>query len=220
MNVLVRILFSLGICLGIVACDQKSSTDSTKQRATAEEDAKKKVENDNLAEKAQKMESDLAERHYFYGALEGEYQGTIKVDKDTYNISITFTRSIPPFIGDRVRQLSEIENDLNNLFFNVLIVQWHPSDQKTGVPCRASGIKPNMTDGVVVVTPSSSDCSNQYSIYIAENFENVLKDKFKEAKKVAEKLKQHQIQSVPVLTGSIQLSTIASKYSFSAKKLK
>lgn len=218
MNYIVRILFSLGIGFGVVACDQKSSTENTKQRATAEEDARKKVENDNLAEKAKKMESDLAERHYFYSALEGEYQGTVKVNKETYNIKLIFARSIPSYTGDRIRQLSEIENDINNLFFHIQIVQWHPSDLLTAVGCRVSGIKPNMIDGLLIVT--SAECPNLYSIYLAENIEGVLKDKLREAKQIAEKLRQHKIQSIPLLTGNIQPSSNAGKYSFSVKKIR
>lgn len=218
MNYIVRILFIFGMFIGILGCDQKSSTENTKERATAEEDAKKKVENDNLAEKAEKMEKDLTERHYFYGALEGEYQGTVKVNKDSYNIKLNFSRSIPPFTGDRIRQLSEIENDLNNLFFHIQIVQWHPSDTATAVGCRVSGIKPNMVDGILIVT--SPDCPNLYSIYLAENFERALKDQKSESKKIAEKLKQRQIQSVPLLIGAIQPSSHASQYSFSVKKIK
>lgn len=218
MNDLVRLLFSFTVCFSMIACDQKSSTDSTKQRATAEEDARKKVENDNLAEKAEKMENDLAERHYFYTALEGEYQGTVKVNKDTYNIKLNFARNIPPYTGDRVRQLSEIENDINNLFFHIQIVQWHSSDLSTAVGCRVSGIKPNMMDGQLIVT--STDCPNLYSIYLAENFEGALKNKLNEAKQIAEKLRQHKIQSIPLLTGNIQPSSNAGNYSFSAKKTK
>lgn len=218
MNYIVRILFSLGIGFGVVACDQKSSTENTKQRATAEEDARKKVENDNLAEKAEKMEKDLAERHYFYNALEGEYQGTVKVNKDTYNIKLNFVRSIPPFTGDRIRQLSEIENDLNNLFFHIQVVQWHPSDMATAVGCRVSEIKPNMDDGALIIT--SADCPNLYSVYLAENFDRAVKDQKAEAKKIAEKLKQHQIQSIPILTGVIKPSSHAAQYSFSVKKMK
>lgn len=218
MNYLVRILFSIGVCGGIVACDQKSTTENTKQRATAEEDARKKVENDNLAKKAEQMEKDLAERHYFYSAIEGEYQGTVKVNKDLYSIKLNFTRSIPPYTGDRTRQLSEIENDLNNLFFNIQVVQWHPSDVATAVGCRVSGMKPNMINGSLIVT--SSDCPNLYSIYLAEDFERALKDQKNEAKQIAEKLKQHQIQLVPLLTGTIQPSSHASQYSFTVKKMK
>lgn len=206
------------ISLGLIACDQKSSTDSTKERAAAEQEANTKVENDNLAQKAQQMEKDLAERHYFYSALEGEYQGNLKVSNENYKIKFVFARSIPPYTGDRIRQLSEIENEINNLFFYIQIIQWHPSDQATAVGCRVSGIRPNRDDGTLTV--ASAECPNLYTVFIAENLEASVKDKIKEAKQTVEKLKQYQIQSVDFLTGTIQPSSNAGKYSFSVKKLK
>ncbi len=46
-----RLLLSLFFIVGLSACDQKSSTDSTKERAAAEQEGASKVENDNLAKK-------------------------------------------------------------------------------------------------------------------------------------------------------------------------
>lgn len=201
---------------GLVACDQKSSTDSTKERAAAEGEANNGVDNANQAQKAQKMEKDLSERHYFYNALEGEYQGTVEANTEIYNIKFIFARSLPPYTGDRVRQLSEIENDLNNLFFTVQIVQWHASDIATSVACPASGIRPNIANGTLVVT--SLECPNMYTIFLAENLQAALEDRVKEAKLTAEKLKQQQIDAVSLLTGAIQSN--ANKYTFSVKKLK
>lgn len=204
------------IPLLFVSCDQKSSMDNTKERAAAEQEANTKVENENLAKKAQKMEEELAERHYFYNALEGEYQGSVTVGRDTYNIALTFIRSIPPYLGDRIRQLSEIENDLNNLYFHIQVVQWHSSDQSTAVGCRVSGVRPNMMDGKLAI--ASTDCPNLYSIFLAENSTAARKEASGEAKKTAEKIKQKKILSVPLLTGTIKPSSNAGKYSFMAKK--
>ncbi len=207
----------LAISVGLVACDQKGSTDSTKERAAAEQEGANKVDNENLAKKAEKMEKDLADRHRFYQSIEGEYEGTLRVDTTSYKIKFTFARSIPAYTGNRVRQLSEIENDLNNLYFHMQVVQWHPDDSSTAVGCRVAGIRPDMDAGTLTV--ASSDCPNLYSVFLSQGGNNAFTGKAEKAKAVAEKIKNFQLKDVPYLIGSVQPSSNATKYSFSVKKL-
>jgi len=203
------------IALGLMACDKPSSTDTTKERAAAEQEGANKVENDNLAKKAEIMESDLASRHLFYNSIEGEYAGSLAVDDEAYNISFTFTRSLPPYQGNRVRQLSEIENDLNNLFFNVQISQWHPSDETAAFICSVSGIRPNMTDGTLVVI--STECRNLYNLFLSEG--NKAPNKGLLAKSIASQVKSGNLANVEFLTGTAQLSSSAKTYSFKVKRM-
>lgn len=211
------LMLLIALSFGIAACDQKSSTDSTRDRAAAEQEGANKVENENLAKKAEAMEKDLAKRHVFYGALEGEYEGTLRVDTEAYKIKFTFARSIPPYTGNRVRQLSEIENDLNNLYFHMQVVQWHPDDNSTAVGCRVTGIKPNMDLGTLTV--ASSDCPNLYNVFLSEGGNNAFTNKSEKAKAVADKIKNFQLGQISYLIGSVQPSSNATKYSFSVKKL-
>ena len=213
-----RLLLSLFFIVGLAACDQKSSTDSTKERAAAEQEGASKVENDNLAKKAAAMEQDLAKRHNFYASIAGEYEGSMKVDQDNFKIKFTFARSIPPYTDNRVRQLSEIENDLNNLYFHMQVVQWHPDDQSTAVGCRVTGLKPNMDDGTIAV--ASTDCPNLYTILLSEGGNAAFTDKVVKAKNVAQKVKNLALQDVPFLIGTVQPSSNAAKYYFRVKKLK
>lgn len=200
------------------ACDQKSSPDKAKERASAEGEAQKEVENKNQAQKAMGMESELANRHIFYSALEGEYEGKIKIGNDNFNIKMIFARSILPYTGTRVRQLSEIELDLNNLFFYTKIVQWHPSDQTTAVGCQINGSRPNMDLGNM--TLSSNDCSNFYQISFSEDgiFDEKLNSE--KSKNLSLKIKNNQLTNIPFLFGIIQPSNNAIKYSFIAKRVK
>lgn len=200
--------------LSAVGCDKKGSIDSTKERASAEQQAGKDVENKNQADKAGRMEAELSQRHKFYGALEGEYSGSLAVDNETYNIKLTFARSLPPYTGTRVRELSEIESDLNNLFLHMQVVQWHPADVGSAVGCRVSGIRPNMDEGAMIIT--SPDCPNLYSVLVSADGDH--NDKFQKAKDVAQKLKDHQIEKVMQLVGSVQPSSNAGKYFFTATK--
>lgn len=213
-----KIVFSLFLILGLVACDQKSTTDGTKERANAEQEGANKAENENLARKAEIMEKDLANRHAFYSAIEGEYEGTLKVDKEKYSIKFAFARSIPPFSGDRIRQLSEIENDLNNLYFHMQVVQWFPDDGATAVGCRVSNIRPNMDTGVISV--SSAECPNLYTILLSEGGDNAFNEQTTKAATVASKIKAHTFKAVPYLIGTVQPSSNAMKYSFTVKKVK
>lgn len=196
----------------------KQSAEKYKERGQAEQEGANQVENDNLAQKAEIMEKDLAKQHLFYSALEGEYSGTLKVDNDTFNIKFVFARSIPAYTGDRTRQLSEIESDINNLFFHLQVIQWHPDDQFTAVGCRVSGIKPNMDNGTLVI--ASNDCPNLYSVFLSENAETIFADAGVEAKNVAQKIKNKELLEVPYFVGSIQPTFNAAKYFFNVKKVK
>ena len=212
-----KYMMSLVLITGLLACDQKGSMDSTKERAKAEEEAGKEVENKNLGQKAQKMEADLAIRHNYYKAVEGEYEGSLNIGTDTYKIKFTLARSIPPYTDPRVRELSEIENDLNNLFFHMQVVQWHPADEASAVGCRISGIRPDLVNGSLIA--ASADCPNLYSVFISEGGTQPLTKKDSKAKALAQKISSMQVSSVTYLVGAIQPSSNAVKYTFTVKRL-
>lgn len=213
---LYNVLIVCTVFLGILGCADQS-VDKYKVRAEAEQEGSNKAENDNLAKLAVKMEQDLTKRHLFYASIEGEYEGTMQANNENYHIKFTFVRSIPPYTDDRVRQLSEIENDLNNLYFHMQVVQWHPDDLGTAVGCRVSGIRPNMDEGTLTV--ASTECPNLYSIFLSEGGNSAFNEKLLKAESVAQKVKSLLIKDVPFLIGTVQPSSNASKYSFSVKKL-
>lgn len=211
-------IFIITTAFLMLGCDQRGSVDSTKERAKAEQEAGNDVENKNLAQKAQKMESDLADRHYFYSAVEGQYQGTVDVNGIAFNIKLNIVKSLPIYPGDRVRQLSEIENDLNNLYFHVQIIQWSAEDLNTAVGCRVSQIRPDMVKGALVI--ASSECANLYTISLSDLVSERMGGVHEKAKNVAEKIRQKQIALVDSLVGTIQPSSNASTYTFSVNRIK
>lgn len=211
-----KYVFILLTALTLIACDKQSSIDGTKDRAAAESEAGNKVDNENQANKATKMEADLALRHQVYTALEGVYQGSLTADSETYSIKMTLTRSIQPFTGDRVRQLSEIEADINNLFFYVQIVQWHPSDPSTAVGCRVSGIRPNISEGTIMIATEA--CPNLYSVYVTDPKQEASKDRITLAKELAQQVKDGELKQLLNLVGTIQPSSNASVYNFKMAK--
>lgn len=212
-----KYVFLFVLVIGLAACDQKGTTDAAKERATAEGEAERDVQAKALAEKAMKMEVDLSNKHYFYSAVEGEYEGTLKVGADTYKIKFTLVRSLPPFTGNRVRELSEIENDLNNLYFHMQVVQWHPSDEASAVGCRIGGIRPNLDEGTL--SAAASDCPNLYSLFISEGGAQALTDKAAKAKNLAKQITSKQVSEVSYLVGTVQPSSVAMKYSFNVKRV-
>lgn len=213
-----KFLIIIAVLAGLTACDQKGTTDAAKERASAEQEGANKAENENLAKKAEVMERDLARRHAFYSALEGEYEGTLRADGDRYQIRITLTKSIPPFTGERIRQLSEIEYDLNSLYFYIQVVQWYPGDEATAVGCRVSGLRPNMEEGTLKV--ASTECPNLYNILLSEGGDDAFTDRAGKAKSVAKKIKTRASAESPYLIGTVQPSSNAMKYTFRVKKVK
>lgn len=213
--------FTFFVCaLFIISCAQQDEK-RIRDRAEVEGRVANKVEQDAINERAKKMEADLANRHYFYGAIEGTYLGSTQFEDQTYSVKFTFVRTIPPYLDEsRIRQISEIENDLNNLSFSIQVIQWHPDDMSTAVGCRVNQIRPDMQKGIMTI--SSPDCPNLYTVLLSDllpinsNSSGEIKEK---ARGIAEKLKKRESQTVDVLTGTIQPTSNANIFNFSVKRM-
>lgn len=211
------VLVSLMLSLSLGCADQ--SVEKFRERAEAEQEGANKVVNENLASKASSMERDLTARHRFYSAIEGVYEGELIADGEVFRMKMTFVRSLPPYTEARVRQLSEIENELSNLFFHIQILQWFPEDPTSVVSCRVSGIKPNMDEGALKI--ASPDCPNLYVVFLAdETATKNSQDKITQAKSAAEKVKNSELKEVPVLTGEVLPSNNIVNYTYTLQKLK
>lgn len=202
----------------IIGCDQKSSVDSTKQRALAEQEVGTFVENKNLDEKALKMELELSERHYFYSAIEGQYQGQVKTDFDTFYIKFNIVRSLPQYTGVRSRQLSEIESELNNLSLYIHIVQWHPDDNATAVGCRINQVRPDMKTGLM--TFSSTECPNMYTVFLSDLSSDGKMKPSEKSKNMAEMIVNHKIYSVEEMVGNVQTTSSSNVFKFTVARIK
>ena len=213
-----RILLLTLLGLSLIACDKKGSVDSTKERARAEEEANGEVQRKILAEKAKKMEEDLAVRHLFYQAMSGKYEGELVTNDENLRIRITLAPSIPPYFGDRVRELSEIEADLSNLYFHAQVVQWHPKSEMSAVGCRISNLRPNIETGLLTI--ASTDCPNLYQVYVGdESSGKSYGDIEKRARELAKDVYTEQLAKVPRLIGVVQPSSNASIYNFDAQRV-
>lgn len=200
--------------LVLAGCDGKS-VDGTKERASAESEASRDVENTNQGKKAEKMEADLTARHRYYGAIEGKFEGEVSVQGEPYKMRVTLLRSIPPYTGERVRQLSEIESDLNGLYYNVHIVQWDPADTNTAVGCRVSQVRPNFKRGIISI--NSSECPSAYTFYLSKEGKAEGTSEG-QASEISEKVSDGQLKSVGRLVGTVQPSWNANTYTLDIKR--
>jgi hypothetical protein len=204
----------------LIACSKND--DRLKEKAALESESSTtsqiRVENDNLASKAEKMEQDLTKRHRFYQAIKGTYEGDIKTNLGTFNIRITLTPSLAPIPVTRVRQLEEIASDLNGLTLNAQIVQWDQNNANSAVGCRMSGIKPDILKGELAI--STESCPNLYLIKITERgFSASSIENADVAVRVAGQVLNGDIFEVDSISGQVQPSTNASIFKFVATKV-
>ena len=198
--------FLLGGCQG----DERISEVSAVQTY-----AQLQAENANLFKKSKAMESDLERRHRFYQAVKGRYEGSFQSEIGEINFRITFSPSLPPYITDRVRQLDEISSDLNNLYFNVQIIQWNPLTPMSAVGCRVSQVRPDITNGEITI--ASESCSNFYRLNVAGPESNQ-EDLNGSARLISERISDGNLDLVDSIIGEIQPTTNASIYTIKANR--
>ncbi len=204
----------------LIACSKND--DRLKEKAALESESSTtsqvRVENDNLAAKAEKMEQDLAKRHRFYQAVKGSYEGDIRTSLGTFNIRITLTPSLAPTPVNRVRQLEEIASDLNNLNLNAQVVQWDPNNTNSAVGCRMSGVKADIVKGELAI--STESCPNLYLIKITERgFSASSSENAEVAARVTRQVLNGDILEVDSISGQVQPSTNASIFKFVAHQV-
>jgi hypothetical protein len=159
----------LGLMMALALPGCGANVDGTKERATAEQEAARDVENKNLRSRAEQLESYLGVQHKLYGAIEGEFEGTVMVNGEAAKLRMVLTRSIQEYLGNRTRLLSEIEGDINGLRFNVIAQQWHPRFPGSTVGCSYALVRPNFNQGQLGLQPASanSECRLTYKILLS-----------------------------------------------------
>lgn len=210
----------LAILTTLMACSKND--DRMKEKAALESESSTssqiRVENENQANKAEKMELDLTKRHRFYQAVKGTYEGDIKTNLGVFNIRITLTPSLAPTPLNRVRQLEEIASDLNGLAMNAQVVQWDPNNTNSAVGCRMSGIKPDIIKGELAI--STESCPNLYLIKITERgFVASSVENAEVALRIARQVLNGDLSEVDSISGQVQPSTNASIFKFVANKV-
>ncbi|MBU6374356.1 MAG: hypothetical protein KGQ59_00005, partial [Bdellovibrionales bacterium] len=158
----------------------------------------------------------LEQRHRFYQALKGKYEGSFQSEIGEINFRITFSPSLPPYRTDRVRQLEEISSDLNNLYLNIQVIQWNPSASTSAVGCRISQVRPDLMNGEITIAAES--CPNLYRFKIAEASNSSTEDVAIQSRRMSQWISDGRMDRVEAVIGEVQPSTNAAIYSVVATR--
>jgi hypothetical protein len=188
---------------------------SVSERARLESESQVQAENSSRIKRAAEMEEDLVTRQRFYQAVRGVYEGTVQTETGEFQIRLTLIPSLPPYPTRRARTLEEVASDLSNLHFNIQVVQWNPANRLSSVGCRIENVHPDLRNGQIEV--ASEGCPNVYFLKLSEGG---VKDPVKgDAGSIASAVLDGKLDAVPRITGTIQPTTNASVYEFSAVKV-
>lgn len=173
------------------------------------------AQNQNLAQWSEKFENDLSQRRAFVNAVEGEYEGELKVGNSKFRLRLVLIPTIPNYDVDRTRTLAELEYELQNLNLNIQVMQWNPETQLSAVGCVIENIKPDLMKGLLNLI--SENCSNTYQIFLAED-DSDDSDISVQSISVVQMIKDGRIDYVQVLKGKLRSSTNARVYDFSLNR--
>lgn len=219
-------VFMLSIPLAIIsACSPDYQGD---QRLSDVAKIDIRAQNENLMKRTEDMELDLSRREGFYQGVKGQFEGSFVSSIGALKIRITLVPSLTPISTNRTRLPEEVTADLNQLSFHVQILQWDPSNSLSASGCRVEDVKPDLITGQIQIV--SKDCTNIYLISITDPslMTNPQIKSVKEyfeyssqeiAPELAKKLSLGSENSVPEITGSIQMTTNAETYYFKAQRL-
>lgn len=212
MNSKIYSLLSLGVLSGALLLSGCQGDERLSEVSAVQSEAQLQKENANLARKSGLMESDLKNRHRFYQALKGKFEGSFQSEIGEVKFRITLSPSLPPYQTDRVRQLEEVTSDLNNLYLNIQVVQWNPSAPTSAVGCRVSQVRPDLMNGEITI--SSESCSNLYRLKIAESNASTADD----ARRLSQWISEGKLDRVEAIIGEVQPSTNATIYTVVATR--
>ncbi len=213
--------------LMLVSCQQGDERLKEKAALEGEESAKKQIEAEKkyLEERAEEMEADLARRQRFYTAVAGIYEGTMQGadPADKLRVRFTFAPSLPPYKSNRTRALDEIVQDLNNLHFNVQVIQWTEDGSSSGIAfgCVFQNVRPDLETGQMNL--AASDCSSLYSIHLAEDENIPAGGAFKvvrsDSTRLSSAILNEQGSDVRALKGFRQVTKSSTIFNFAAARI-
>lgn len=204
------ILWTLGGC---------KSSEQAKENQKAQNDINSQsqvnAENESTINKALLLENDLKTRHQFYQAVQGRYEGTFQTEQGAFQIRLTLSPTLFPYDFEqhrKARQLEEIIYDLNNLAFNVHIIQWKKDSPLSSVSCTIENVRPDLEKGTMNII--SSTCKNTYIFSLSTNESNP-----ESSSEISQQIMSRQQNSEIVLNGELQPGTNAKIYSMKLTKI-
>lgn len=202
-----------------VGCDDSQElADSLKTQSEVTSQANIDANTRNTQERSLEMESDLERRQRFYQGIRGRYEGTFSTAQGDFNLRITLTPTVAPFpFRDfrSFRQLEEIIADLNDLAFNIVIMQWNPQTNLSAVSCTIENVRADLVRGLIAI--NSKDCTSGFNLFISEAGTSRA-DRMIVARDLARSILDDQIDSVDEITGEIIPSSNAEIFNFNVIK--
>ena len=215
--------FCVTSLLGLSACNG-DEYDGLKEKVKVETQQANEV----VAERARIMELDLARRQRFCQSAAGDFEGDFSIDGKPYAIRVLLTPTVFPVDTPRSRLPEEIARDLNDLAFDIHVVQWNKNLPDSSWGCSAENIRGNIENGQIHVVVEEP-CTFSYSFAIAaddDDLENVsLKDRvltFMRGRStiLASDLLSGKSDSVDEIVGVIRPSLRPAQFYFRAPRIK
>lgn len=215
-----KLLLMFAMLLTLIACDDSQDiAESLKTQSEVSSQAEIQAANQNLRNRANEMELDLARRHRFYQAVKGRYEGSLQTNFGDFNLRITLTPTIAPLVYSDLRnfrQLEEIIDDLNNLAFNVTVTQWNPATPMSAITCTIERVRADLTLGRITI--QSQGCSSQIFLYLSE-LGTGRATRNQTAQTMASDIRSQALENVDVLSGEVLPNSNAHVFSFEIEKV-
>lgn len=158
-------LLSLGLIVIISGCAEQSA-EKLKDRAKAEEQANRDVNNENIDQRSQALEDELQRRFRFFSGVNHTYEGTMISNQTAFVVKIDLSPSLFPPRVSRPRSLEEVQFDLNNLSLHA-VVNFIDKKSLTGIGgCTFASIKPDLRRGVIFLI--SDECPQTFYLELKD----------------------------------------------------
>lgn len=219
-----RILGGFLALSAITGCGTGDDRLKDKARIEGIESAESQVEaeNRNRVRLAEQMEEDLEQRHRFFDAITGSFEGEMLTpDGVKFGTRYTFNPSLPRYPNsDRARTVEELAYELNNLYINAHVVEWSPRRGGPDSPELAFGcvyeeVRPDLAKGKIVL--SSKDCNATYTLYLS--YDGSRGNRQKVASALAAKILANELKSVSVIVGEKQTVYTSRRFSVSTTRV-
>ena len=147
------------ILLLLVSCS-KNGDDRIAEQETIRAQEQVNAENDNRTVLSAGPEKELNRIKYFMKAVKGEYRTNIEIMSIPLDIYIDILPSKEIVFYDRVRNVEEIQAELNELSLTIKVLIENPNIPNSGSTCIFEGHKPDTKNGLMKLIKDG--CKNTF----------------------------------------------------------
>lgn len=184
------------------------------KRVGAQEERAKDVKDEQPINSVEiKMEQDLNHSKRFIQSIEGKYTGEITVEGTMFEFSADIIPNIPIKYHNRVRNIDEINYEIQKIGLNINIKIKNPEVANSGVSCSVEDFKPDFDRGRIYIF--SKSCNNIFKFNISSNDEmQDLDEQEKQSFVLSQKLKKGTAEKVQFLKGVFETKVSPKSYEF------